>query len=393
MRILVYPHSLAVGGSQINAIELAAAIRDRGHEVTITAPAGRLADTIAQLGLPFVPVPAETYHPSLRTVSHLRNLASRLRPDIVHAYEWRPALEATLGSHLLGNVPLLVTILSMQVPNFLPRHVPLIVGTQEIAERLDARRRVHVLEPPIDTRLNRLSQTNAARRRWGFEPGDIVIGIVCRLTHELEKAEGVLDAMDAVALAQHRATLRLLVVGGGDCSAEVEAKAARINARAGRPLVVLAGELMDPRDGYAAADIVLGMGSSALKGMAFGRPLVVQGTGGFWRLLDQASAGAFLHQGWFGHDGGGVIELQQILTRLAADPLLRHELGAYGRLLVEAHFGLDQAAERLLDIYRDVATARTPAALRLASVGRSAMRVAKFGAVSGWRSLAARSVR
>ncbi|UXN31297.1 hypothetical protein [Glutamicibacter sp. M10] len=35
MRILIYPHDLSMGGSQLNAIELAGALRERGHEVIV----------------------------------------------------------------------------------------------------------------------------------------------------------------------------------------------------------------------------------------------------------------------------------------------------------------------------------------------------------------------
>ena len=34
MKVLVYPHTMEIGGSQLNAIEIAAAVRDRGHDVT-----------------------------------------------------------------------------------------------------------------------------------------------------------------------------------------------------------------------------------------------------------------------------------------------------------------------------------------------------------------------
>ena len=40
MRIVVYPHRLEIGGSQINAIELAAAVRDLGHEVIVFGQPG-----------------------------------------------------------------------------------------------------------------------------------------------------------------------------------------------------------------------------------------------------------------------------------------------------------------------------------------------------------------
>src|ERR1700680_2468459 len=74
------------------------------------------------------------------------------------------------------------------------------------------------------------------------------------------------------------------------------------NARAGRKVAVLTGELQDPRSAYAAANVVLGMGGSALRGMAFGKPLIVQGERGFWELVTLESTLTFLRPGW---EGGG----------------------------------------------------------------------------------------
>ena len=42
MRILVYPHDLAIGGSQINAVDLAAGAAAAGHAVVIYGRPGPL---------------------------------------------------------------------------------------------------------------------------------------------------------------------------------------------------------------------------------------------------------------------------------------------------------------------------------------------------------------
>ncbi len=41
MRILVYPHDLGIGGSQINAIEMAERVQRSGHEVIVFGAAPR----------------------------------------------------------------------------------------------------------------------------------------------------------------------------------------------------------------------------------------------------------------------------------------------------------------------------------------------------------------
>ena len=114
----------------------------------------------------------------------------------------------------------------------------------------------------------------------------------------------MLGAIDTVGrLAQDR-RVRLLVAGDGPGLPLVRAAAQAVNAATGRETVLVPGALLDPRPAYEAADVVLGMGSSALKGMAFAKPLVVQGADGFWELVTPQSVDLFLRQGWYGHGSG-----------------------------------------------------------------------------------------
>ena len=385
MNVLVYPHQMVIGGSQINALELAAGVRDRGHNVTILAPDGVLSPMVRQLGLTLIPTVATTEYPSPRTCRQLVQLVRDLHIDIVHAYEWRPAIEATFGPHLFASVPVLITVLSMNVPKFLPTHIPLVVGTRELSLKAGAQE-VHLLEPPIDTASNRVSNVLAARARWSFQDSEIVVSIVCRLTTDLEKLQGVLQAIDSVCELGTNVPVKLLIVGGGDGLKLVEEKAAMANAQLGRKVVFPVGPMLDPRDAYEAADIVLGMGSSVLRGMAFSKPVIVQGTSGFWRLLDESSLDLFLEQGWFGHVGGGVKDLSATLWCLVNDPEMRAVLGGFGRTVVEERFSLDRAADQVLGIYEQTIGKKTSKVAWIRSMVRSAARVAKMRVVMALKS-------
>jgi hypothetical protein len=132
---------------------------------------------------------------------------------------------------------------------------------------------------------------------------------------------------------------------------------------------------MDPRPAYGRADVVLGMGSSALRGMAFAKPLLVQGERGYWELLSETTLPTFLRQGWYGvgdgTDGSG--RLEQLLANLADDAQARQTLGAFVRDVVVSRFGLDRAAA-LQETWYEEARARrsTPASRVRAAFGSSA---------------------
>ncbi|HEY9473595.1 MAG TPA: glycosyltransferase [Mycobacteriales bacterium] len=365
MRILVYPHSMEIGGSQLNAVELAAAVRDRGHEVAVFGEPGPMVDVVRFAGLEYLPVPARRRRPSGQVAGRLVQLVRTRGIDVVHGYEWPPGVEAFYGPRLRAGATAVCTVMSMSVAPFLPRCMPLVVGTEQIRQAAfrAGHRQVSLLEPPVDTHANHPDHDGAVFRAAHGLPADLpLVVVVSRIAPEL-KLEGLLAACQAVGeLARNGVGLRLAVVGDGPARSRVEQAAARANTFAGVPVVTLTGALADPRAAYAAADVVLGMGGSALRGLAFGKPLVVQGERGFWTLLTPDSEPMFLRQGWYGVGGGGVPELCAILRGLldGADggAPLRARLGGYGRRLVVERFSLTHAATVQEQVYHQARSER-----------------------------------
>lgn len=349
MRILVYPHSLEYGGSQINAIDLATSLSRRGHEVRLFGPDGPLRERIDRAGLPFVTAPAPRMRPSPKVIGTLCALVRDFKPDLVHAYEWPPTIEAVHGPMLRYGTPVLSTVMSMSVAPFIPSGVPLTVGTAAMAQTESIRRTsVTLLEPPIDTELNAPGVRPHGREQFGVRPDEFLVVLVGRLAMEL-KREGIIAAVRASGIVAAAVPIRLLVVGDGPARAEIESRAGVVNRAAGRTVVTLTGNLPDPRSAYDAADVVLGMGGSALRGMSFAKPLIVQGERGFWCVLDRHSLPRFLRDGWFGIGAGGdgANTLAEILGHLYRSPALRHDLSALSRAIVVERFSLRSATEVL----------------------------------------------
>lgn len=366
MRVLVLPHAAEIGGSQLNAIDLASAVRDRGHDVLVACENGPLVERVAARGLAHIQLPTGARRPSPGSALRLDRCVVERGVDVVHSYEWPPAFDA-IGSRALHGTAVVGTVLSMSVVSFYPRTVPLLVGTEQIRRAaLDAgSRRVQLLEPPVDTLHDHPGyDPEDFRARFGLDQDATLIVMVCRLVPEL-KREGLLAACDAVGeLARSGHRVQLVIVGDGSCRHEVEQHARRADALAGRPTVVLAGQLADPRPAYAAADIVVGQGGSALRGMAFGKPLVVVGEGGFSELVTAETTPRFLDEGWFGlgpgSRGSGVPALRAALAALLEDAELRAELGAAAHRLVLDRFSLVRAAALLETEYRHVLENRAP---------------------------------
>ncbi|MEH1125127.1 glycosyltransferase family 4 protein [Micromonospora sp. CPCC 206061] len=386
MRLLVGLHHLELGGSQLNALDFALAMREHGHDVAVfgvhTGVPGPVAEMVQSAGLPVTLVrhPVERHRavvPYRRAVARgLTAAAKAHRADLVHVYEFPLALDAFDGPHLRLGLPVVVTIYGMAVPRWLPRYPELIVGTQELVDEATTFRAPPTLiEPPVDTDTDDSAMVDgqAFRHALGIRDDELLLGVVSRLEPDM-KAEGILRAMAALRrLDDDR--LRLVVVGTGPSAGDLHAEAARVNEALGRPAVLLPGALEDPRPAYAAMDIALGMGGSALRAMSFGRPLIVLGLAGFSRECTPQTLDNFLTVGFWGTGGGDLDDapLAEQIRVLAADPARRASLGGWSRRLVVERFSLKTAADKLAEVYARALVQHPAAGRRLGEATRAAV--------------------
>jgi L-malate glycosyltransferase len=359
VKLLVYPHELSISGSPINAVDLAAEVRALGHDVIVYGQPGPLVDYVTgDLGLDFVPARTMRFRPAPSRIAQLAAIVRRERIDVIHAYEWPPCLDALYGASLVGGVPIVCSILSMAFAPLIPSTVPLLMGTHDLADgvRRVWKGEVGVMEPPIDTRRdNPTVDGKCFRSLQGVAADERLVVSVSRLAIDL-KLDALVDAIDAVSSLADRFRVRLVLVGDGPAAGHLRERAAAVNRSAGRTVVSMPGALLDPRPAYAAADVVLGMGGSALRGMAFGKPVIVQGEQGFARRFDETTAAGFLWSGFYGigPGGSGAPVLAAELGRLLPDPALRSTLGCLGLKTVRERFKLGSAAERLEELYARV---------------------------------------
>ena len=355
MKILIAIHTLELGGSQINAIELAELVAARdGYEVEVFAPDGVLADRIREAGIPLHIAPAGQQAPAAGYIAALARVVRGRGFDLIHCYEWDTTINAMYGAGWLYGIPVISTVYSMDVPYLVPAAVPLIVGTRSIQLEEGHRASVALIEPPVDVALNAPGATGSdLRREWAVADDETLVVVVCRLAARL-KLEGLLSAIRAVGSLDREHPLRFLVVGDGPSRGEVAALADAVNAERGREVVTMVGERADPRSFYDGSDIAIGMGASALRSMAFAKPLLVQGEGGFWKTLTPESLPLFLEQGFYGvgdgADGTAACE-RELTSLLELSAAERDELGAFGRSVIERSFSLEVAVAALLPLY------------------------------------------
>ena len=179
-------------------------------------------------------------------------------------------LDAYFGAHLAGGVPLLCTVLSMSVSPYVPSSIPLVMGTEALAQRgylviarrygCSSRRSTPRPTAPVDRRR----PAPPRKTRGSGRPPARRHRVQARAGPQLD---ALINAIDAVAEVAGELPVTLLVVGKGPAGAALRReRSMSIASGTGRGQV-----RRRPRGSataYAAADLVLGMGGSSLRAMA-----------------------------------------------------------------------------------------------------------------------------
>jgi L-malate glycosyltransferase len=393
MKILVFAQQLVVGGTPLNGIELAAALRDlHGHEVVLFATPGPMIELVKEKNLRFLPAPEVHVHPSLKKIRALREAVRCERPDVIHAWEWSQFLDAYYGVHLPMRVPMVVTDMLMNVNRVLPKWLPTTFGTPELVDkaREAGRRRVELLLPPVDVHQNAPGTVDPRPfcERYGIVDGNITLVTVSRLDPWM-KSESLVRTIDVVRKLGRTIPLQFVIVGSGGAQAKLERLAGETNTELGRSAVVLTGELLDPRPAYAAADIIVGMGGAALRGMAFSKPVIIVGEQGFSAPLTPETAEFFYYNGIYGRGDGNVSNERLVadIKALAEHPERLLELGEFSRQFVVQHFSLETVSEKLAG-YLSAAAAEMPQLHIAAADGLRTAAMYLRDRVFLWRSIA-----
>lgn len=365
---------LALGGCPISAIDLARTLRGRGHDVSIFA-----IDEDVQVSL--VPY-AEAAGFDVARISADAGLIGRARAirryadasdaDIVHVFAPRLGPAASIAVSGRRKRAVVVLNWTMENASWTAPHTPMIVGTVALRDEAEPLHgsQVWLLEPPVDLGKDRPDDEAGAafRHDHGISSLDLLVVLVTRVDRVLKLPE-IVQAIDAVVRLDEAGdrSVRLAVIGDGNAMAEVEAAAARANAALGRDAILLTGSLLDPHPAYAAADVALAMGGSALRSLAHARPTIVLGENGFAKPFAPDTVDYFLNAGFFGDqpvdDPAG--HLAGLIGDLR-DPALRDERGGYGQWMVEKRFGLDAAADSLERMYAEALATAPPVPTRLA---------------------------
>ena len=125
MKILVFLHSLHVGGVEWNAIELNTVLRDvYGHDIVLFSAPGPMLALARSKGLRCLSAPEPNRYPSVTRMRALCAAVRAERPDLIQAWDYRAGLDAYYSAHLAMRVPMHLSHSCMELHRLLPKRCP-----------------------------------------------------------------------------------------------------------------------------------------------------------------------------------------------------------------------------------------------------------------------------
>ena len=192
---------------------------------------------------------------------------------------------------------------------------------------------------------------DAVRAELGASPGDVLLGVVGRLSVE----KGCLEMMEAfAAVVRAQPAARLVFVGEGALlpALQEKAKAAGLDGR-----VHFAGYRSRPQPFYEAFDIVVspsrteGLPNALLEAMMLERPIVATAVGGTPELVEDGVSALLV-------EAERPAPLAAAIVRVIADPALARALVDGGTRRVQAEFTFPARMRKEEAFYRRVLARR-----------------------------------
>ncbi|MDT3679056.1 MAG: glycosyltransferase family 4 protein [Burkholderiaceae bacterium] len=340
-RVVLVAHSHVVGGIERHVVELARALRERGHWVAFAGPLdGWLGESMRAAGHRCLHLPMHgMYDPW--SAWRLARFCARERASIVHGQAQRGARYAAWATRRAG-LACVATAHSTNAWKWFDASAHIIAVSDAVRASLLARglpaASVHVVRSGVRD----LGARHAAPAR-----SDGALSLV--MLSRLEPVKGHDVALQALHEIGDRLACRLLVFGPDDSQWARRVRELAASLRVA-DRVEFRGATDDPGAALALADIVLApsrreaLSLTLVEAAAVGRAAIAADVGGIPEVVDDGRTGLLF-------PAGDAHALARAILRLGADAALRERLARAARERFEQSFTLDAMLDGTLRIY------------------------------------------
>ena len=354
------------GGSELNAVRTASALRMRGHHVTaftLTSDTGGMSSRYEAAGIPVRRFPIDSLV-GRRAMHEIKRASAELADsgfDLVHTHDLYSNLIMVLAARVAG-VPVIASKRWIQYSH--RRHLytdrlayrlasRVLVNSREVGESAHREQGVPAHKLVVIPNFVDAEVFDGAHRRpywrthFGFNANDRVLGVVAQLRPE--KNHGLLLRVFN-DLASNHSDLKLLIVGDGELRAGLE----RLVAEYGlSERVVLAGHVERAWQTFAAIDVAVlpsqheGFPNSLIEAMAVGVPIVASDVGGIRDAIRNGDTG------WLAAPGD-YSSLHGALSRSLADTAAAAQMADRAREAAAREYSQEAVMARLESLYLEL---------------------------------------
>jgi glycosyltransferase involved in cell wall biosynthesis len=344
-------------GIETLIVGLSNALVERGVDVSIvTAKATTLSLTAPDSRVKIYAYPTPRYY------SHQFIVPFYVNHFLLHGYDHVIAFFADFGEgsslrilNTLRRIPLTLYLcypysaaphryLSFRKQNWQSKARNIFADAVWIAEEAEQFFGRSVPVVPVGTDPARFVPNSDTRRRWreqwGFTDSDVVLLNVS----SLERRKGIHRVIQTMSRLRGRfPQLRYVVLGEGEEKPELVKLAGELGLN---EVVMFAGTTSELQAAYNMADVFVmltddeGNSVACHEAMSSGLPVVVSDTGGFIESVPSTAG--------FRVNPDDPNEIDDALSRLITDPLLRQRLGQAGRTHILRDYSWDKTAEKFL---------------------------------------------
>ena len=375
VRIALFAPLLGTGGTQRHLQQVVALLEPaRFHvEVMTLRPGGEVENELRAGGVSVRSLSVGARLSSARTLRAIVTAARALRRgriDVVHGYQWRPALVGALAGRLAG-VPLrLASKRSLtgedrqaeRAWRHIARQVDTVIVNAEAlrveGEQRGMRCRWTLLQNGVDTEHFRLDPPDpAARAALGLDPQRPVVGTIGRL-EDRKGHDQLLRAAGTMLAGGNGRRPQIVIVGDGPLREKLQAQAHSLGVA---DSVRFVGTVADVRPSLAAMDVFVlpshaeGMSNALMEAMAAARPVVATAVGGNTEVVVDGKTGVLIPPA----DPAAIADAIAALLR---DPDRAAGLGAAAREFVTRRFGARARVAELEQLYEERLALRRRAA-------------------------------
>jgi glycosyltransferase involved in cell wall biosynthesis len=371
IRVAYFAPWLFTGGTQRHLQQVVELIdRTRFEPLVFTLrPGGDVEQELRARAVPVTSlgIGANTFGPrAVRAMLYAARQMREARVDVVHGYQWRPALIGALAGRL-ARVPVVLagkrSLTSSEITERLAWRAiarlsdTVVVNAEALraqGEALGMRAHWMVLRNGVDVeRFASPEGREAARARLGLDPQRPVVGTIGRL--EPRKGYDVLlAAMQGIAARANGTCPQVLLVGDGPLREALERRTEEVGLG---HVVRFTGNLSDVRPALAAMDVFVlpsreeGMSNALLEAMAAARPVVATAVGGTGEIVADEQTGLLVPP-------TDAARLAAAVERVLRDRELAGRLGAAGREFVCREFGARSRIAELERLYQSAVERR-----------------------------------